>query len=48
VFDSAVWYPIVETTEEGVWFSGDDGYDYLHEHAHEYVVDIAGEQVETA
>jgi hypothetical protein len=48
VFDSAVWYPIVETTEEGVWFAGDDGYDYLHVHQHEYVLDIVGEQLETA
>ena len=37
VSDSQVWYPIIETDSEGVWFSGDDGYDYLLEHDLEYV-----------
>ncbi len=37
VFDSQVWYPIMTTDSEGVWFSGDDGYDYLLEHDLEYV-----------
>lgn len=48
VFDSAVWYPIVETTDEGVWYSGDDGYDYLLEHDLEYLLDVVSEQAETA
>ena len=48
VFDSAVWYPIVETSDEGVWYTGDDGYDYFMVHDLEYLLDVASEQVETA
>ena len=48
VFDSGVWYPIVETSDEGVWYTGDDGYDYFMVHDLEYLLDVASEQVETA
>ncbi len=37
VQDLGVWYPVVDVDAEGVWYSGDDGYDYLLEHDLEYV-----------
>jgi hypothetical protein len=30
VYDNQVWYAITDWTPEGVWFSGDDGHEYLH------------------